>query len=53
MKVYNVMTDRSHVFDLPVKNGERTYNNTQKVTDGQGDNYITGCLLDYLYLKKL
>ena len=47
------MTDRRNFFDQPVKNGERTYNNIQKITNSQGEDYTTGCLLDYPYLKKL
>ena len=35
----------------PVKNNLTTYDNSQKITTGQGDDYITGCILDYLCLK--
>ena len=28
------------------------YENIRKVTNGQGDDYTTGCFLDYTYLKK-
>ena len=27
----------------------RTYNNIQKIATGQGNDYTTGCLLDYPY----
>ena len=37
--------------DQPVKNNLRTYDNIQKITIGQGDDYATGCLLDY-YLNE-
>ena len=30
----------------------RTYHNIKKTTTGQGDDYTTGCLLDYLYFKE-
>ena len=30
----------------------RTYQNIQKIETGQGDDYKTGCLLDYPYFKK-
>ena len=30
----------------------KTYENIRKITIGQGDNYTTGCLLDYTYFKK-
>ena len=29
----------------------RTYNNIQKIATGQGDDYTTGCLLDYNYFN--
>ena len=29
----------------------RTYDNIRKIATGQGDNYTTGCLLDYNYFK--
>ena len=39
-------------FDQPVKNDKITYENIRKVATGQGDDYTTGCLLDYTYFKK-
>ena len=30
-----------------------TYENIRKIAMGQGDNYVTGCLLDYPYFKKI
>ena len=30
----------------------RTYENIQKIVTGQGDDYKTGCLLDYNYFNK-
>ena len=30
----------------------RTYNNIPKNANGQGNNYTTGCLLDYPYFEK-
>ena len=35
-----------------IKNDWRTYGNIQKIATGQGDDYTTGCLLDYPYFKK-
>ena len=29
-----------------------TYENIRKIATGQGDDYTTGCLLDYTYFKK-
>ena len=33
------------------KNDQRTYDNVRKNMIGQGDNYTTSCLLDYVYFK--
>ena len=39
-------------FDQPVKNNEVTYEDIRQNATGQGDDYTTGCLLDYIYFKK-
>ena len=46
------MINGQNFFDEPTKNDLRTYDNIQKVTTGQGDDYTTGCLLDYPYFKE-
>ena len=51
-KNYNVIIDGKNIFDQPVKNDLRTCDNIQKIVTGQGDNYTSGCLLDYLFFKK-
>ena len=33
------------------KNNKIAYENIRKIATGQGDNYTTGCLLDYDYFK--
>ena len=38
-------------FDHPAKNNKVTYENIRKIATGQGDDYTTGCLLDYPYFK--
>ena len=38
-------------FDQPIKNNKITYKNIRKIATGQGDDYTTGCLLDYSYFK--
>ena len=43
------MIDGKNLFDQPVKNNLITYENIRKITTGQGDDYTTGCLLDYNY----
>ena len=39
-------------FDQPVKNNIRRCKNIRKIAAGQGDDYTTCCLLDYLYFKE-
>ena len=46
------MIDEKNFFDEPVKNDKVTYENIRKISTGQGDDYKTGCLLDYIYFKK-
>ena len=48
----NVMVDIQNFFDQPVKNELKTYDNIQAVATGHGDDYTTGCLLDYPSFKK-
>ena len=52
IKDYNVMIDGKNFFDQPINNMIKTYENIRKITTGQGDDYTTGWLLDYNYLKK-
>ena len=49
---YNVMIDGKAFFDQPINNMIKTYENIRQITIGQGDDYKTGCLLDYTYFKK-
>ena len=51
IKDYNVIIDGKNFFDQPVKNYKVTYKNIRKIPIGQGDDYKTGCLLDYTYFK--
>ena len=46
------MIDGKNFFDQPVRNDKATYENIRKIAIGQGDEYATGCLLDYTYFKK-
>ena len=48
---YNVMIDGRNFYDQPVKNDLSTYDNIRRIAIGQGDDYTTGCLLDYSYFK--
>ena len=46
---YNIMINGENFFDQSIKNNKVTYDNIRKVATGQGDDYTTGCLLDYPY----
>ena len=46
------MINGKTVFDQQVKNDIKTYDNIRKISTGQVDDYTTGCLLDYNYLKE-
>ena len=45
------MMNGKNVFDQTIKNDIRTYDNIKKVSADKGDNYTTGCLLDFVYFK--
>ena len=44
------MIDGRYFFDHPIKNDLKTYHNIRKIATGQGDDYTTGCLLDYIHI---
>ena len=45
------MIDGRNVFDKPINSMTKTRENIRKLATGQGDDYTTGCLLDYSYFK--
>ena len=51
IKDYNIVINGENFFDQPIKNNKITYDNIRKIAIGQGDDYTTGCLLDYPYFK--
>ena len=51
IKDYNIMINAENFFDQPIKNNKVTYENIRKIATGQGDDYTTGCLLDYSYFS--
>ena len=46
------MIDGKNFFDQPINSDLKTHENIRKTATGQGDDYATGCLLDYFYFKK-
>ena len=49
---YNVLIDGRNFYDQPINDSIRKYDEIRKIATGKGDNYATGCLLDYNYFKK-
>ena len=45
------MINGENFLDQPTKNNKVTYENIIKIATGQGDDYTTGCLLDYSYFS--
>ena len=52
IKDYNVMIDGRNFFDQPIHSMSKTYENIRKIATGKGDDYTTGCVLDYPYFKE-
>ena len=52
IKNYNIETDEKSFYDQPVNDLIRQYYEVRKISTGQGDDYTTGCLLDFAYFKQ-
>ena len=48
---YNVLSDDRNFYDEPINDQIKTYDEIRRIVTGKGDNYTTGCLLDYQYFK--
>ena len=48
---YNVLIDGRNAYDQPINDLVKEYDEIRKTATGQGDDYTTGCLLDYQYFK--
>ena len=51
IKNYNVIINGKNVYDQPIDSDRKQYEEIRKLTTGQGEDYTTGCLLDYEYIK--
>ena len=49
LKDYNVVIDGKNFYSQPINIDLKTYKNIRRIATGQGDDYTTGCLLDYSY----
>ena len=47
IKNYNVIMNEKIFFDQAIGSDIKRYKDIRKLTTGQGENYTTGCLLDY------
>ena len=48
---YNVLIDGRNFYDQPINDQIKKYDEIRKIGTGKGDDYTTGCLLDYQYFK--
>ena len=48
---YNVLIDGRNFYDQSINDQIKKYDEIRKIATGKGDNYTTGCLLDYQYFK--
>ena len=49
---YNTEIDERNFYDQPINDLIKQYDEARKVSTGQGDDYTTGCLLDFAYFFK-
>ena len=52
IKNYNIKIDGRNFYDQPINDSIKQYDEVRKVSTGQGNDYTTGCLLDFLYFEK-
>ena len=48
---YNVLIDGRNIYDQIINDQIKKYDGIRKTSTGKGDDYVTGCLLDYQYFK--
>ena len=49
---YTTEIDGRHFYDQPINDSIKQYDEVRKLSTGQGDDYTTGCLLDFAYFEK-
>ena len=49
---YNIEIDGINFYDQPINDSIKQYDGVRKISTEQGDDYTTGCLLDYSYFEK-
>ena len=48
---YNVIINGKNFYNQPIDSNIKRYEEVRKITTGQGEDYTTGCVLDYDYIK--
>ena len=48
---HNVLIDGRNLYDQPIEDQIKKYDEIRKIATGQRDGYTTGCFLDYQYFK--
>ena len=51
-KIYNIEIDGKNFYDQPIKDSIKPYDEIKKISARPGDDYTTGCLLDFDYFFK-
>ena len=49
---YNIEIDGRNFYDQPINDSIKQYDEIRKISTGQGNDYTTGCLLDFAYFEK-
>ena len=49
---YNIEIDGRNFYDQPINDSIKQYDEVRKISTGKGDDYTTGCLLDFDYFEK-
>ena len=49
---YNIEIDGRYFYDQPINNSIKQYDEVRMISTGKGDDYTTGCLLDFANFEK-
>ena len=49
---YNIEIDGKNFYDQPINDSVKQYDKIRKISTEQGDDYTTGCLLDFAYFER-
>ena len=49
---YTIEIDGRNIYDQPIDDSIKQYDEIGKISTGQGDDYTTGYLLDFAYFEK-